>query len=85
MIHITRNGPIAPGMYGLTEPEPGGSGVVRAIRNDVDLCEKLRLAGIDEPTTQEIASRLLHKDDYASLEREASGGWTVTFGNKKTG
>ena len=42
IVHVTRNGPTESGMYGLTKPEAGGAGMVEAIRNDVDLCEKLR-------------------------------------------
>jgi Fe2+ transport system protein FeoA len=72
-------------MYGLTEPEAGGSGNVQPIRNDTELRKKLLSAGIDEPTIQQIVDRLQRKDDFAILERGAGGKWTVTFGNKKTG
>jgi hypothetical protein len=71
-------------MYGVTEPESGGSGNVQPIRNDIELRKKLLSAGIDEPTIQQVVDRLQHKHDLAILECGAGSEWTVTFGNKKT-
>ena len=85
MIHVTRNGPIGRGMYGVTEPESGGSGNVHAMRNDIELRQKLLSAGVDESTIQQIVDRLLHKDDFAELKRGATGEWTMRFGNKRSG
>ncbi|HKN73304.1 MAG TPA: hypothetical protein VJX30_19885 [Terriglobales bacterium] len=85
MIHVKRNGPTEPGMYGVTEPESGGSSNVQPMRNDTELRKKLLSAKVDGSTIQQIVDRLLHKHDFAELKRGATGEWTVAFGNKKTG
>ena len=85
MIHVKRNRPTESGMYGVTEPEPGGAGTVQPIRNDVELRKKLLSSGLDETTIQQIVDHLQQKDDCATLERSAGGEWSVRFGNKETG
>jgi hypothetical protein len=86
MIHVKRNGGTERGMYGLIIPVHATSGNPVTIRNDIDLCERLRIEGVDEATINDALAHLQHKDDYATLEGSAGGGWAVVeFGNKKTG
>ena len=85
MIHVKRSGGTEGGMYGLAIPVHSTSGNPVTIRNDTDLCNRLRTEGVDESTIYDIISRLQRKDDYATLEGVPGSVWTVEFGNKKTG
>jgi hypothetical protein len=75
MIHVKRNGGTEGGMYGLTIPVHGTSGNPVTIRNDTDLCKRLRTKGVDEVTINDVLTHLQHRDDCATLEGGAGSGW----------
>jgi hypothetical protein len=85
-ILITRNGPIQKGMYEIGEVEHGGGVTPHSVSTDVELCQRLRSAGIAEAAINNIVLvHLQHKQDFARLVRQPSGEWKVTFGNQKNG
>jgi hypothetical protein len=83
-IFITRNGPTQKGMYEIGEVEHGGGVTPHSVNTDVQLCQRLRSAGITEAMINDIVLvHLQHKQDFAHLVRQLSGEWTVAFGNRK--